>query len=118
MSTDTPTRRVLVLASPKGLLRASHLDGIRARRVVLTRLTATGLSERAGRGLYRLPSQPASEHEALAAVAPRMPQALFCLLAAPQPHELTAQLSRHAWIARPRGSHAPRLKYPPIKMCR
>jgi len=72
--------------------------------------------ERVGRGLYRLPSQPGSEHEALAAVATKVPQAVFCLLTALQFHELTTQLPRDVWIAMPRGSHAPRLEYPPIKM--
>ena len=116
MSTDTHTQRVLVLASQKGLLRASDLDGIRAPRVVLTRLTAAGHLERLGRGLYRLPSQPGSEHEALAAVATKVPQEVFGLLTALQFHELTTQLPRDVWIAMPRGSHAPRLEYPPIKM--
>lgn len=116
MPTDTHTRRVLVLARQKGLLRASDLDGIQAPRVVLTRLTATGHLERVGRGLYRLPSQPGSEHESLAAVATKVPQAVFCLLTALQFHELTTQLPRRVWIAMPRGSHAPRLEYPPIKM--
>lgn len=116
MSTYTHTQRVLVLASQKGLLRASDLDGIQAPRVVLTRLTAAGQLERVGRCTYRLPSQPCSEHEVLAAVATKVPQAVFCLPTALQFHELTTQLPRHVWIAMPRGSHAPRLEYPPIEM--
>ncbi len=55
MLADTHTQRVLDLASQKGLLRASDLDAIAAPRVVLTRLTAVGLLNRVGRGLYRLP---------------------------------------------------------------
>lgn len=116
MPADTHIQRVLDLASQKGLLRASDLDEIQAPRIVLTRLTASGLLERVGRGLYRLPSQPGSEHEGLAAVATRVPQAVFCLLTALQFHELTTQLPRHVWISMPRGSHVPRLDFPPIKM--
>ena len=116
MITDTHTRRVLGLASQKGLLRASDLDAIEAPRVVLTRLTAAGLLGKVGRGLYRLPGHPGSEHESLAAVAARVPQAVFCLLTALQFHELTTQLPRQIWIAMPRGSHVPRIDYPPIKM--
>ena len=41
---------------------------------------------------------------------------MFCLLTALQFHELTTQLPRQIWIAMPRGSHAPRIDYPPIKM--
>ena len=55
MHSSTHTQRVLDLASQKGLLRASDLKAIDAPRVVLTRLTAAGLLEKIGRGLYRLP---------------------------------------------------------------
>jgi predicted transcriptional regulator of viral defense system len=116
MLPDTQTQRVLGLASQKGLLRASDLDAIDAPRVVLTRLTAAGLLEKIGRGLYRLPDGQGSEFENLAAIATKVPQAVFCLLTALQFHELTTQLPRQIWIAMPRGSHVPRIDYPPIKM--
>ena len=116
MSSDTHAQRILSLAKQKGLLRASALDAIEAPRVVLTRLIEGGLLERVSRGLYRLPSHPGSEHEGLATVAAKVPQAVFCLLTALQFHELTTQLPRQVWIAMPRGSHVPRLDYPPIKM--
>lgn len=116
MLADTHAQRVLDLASRKGLLRAGDLDAIEAPRVVLTRLHAAGLLDRVGRGLYRLSSHPGSEHESLAAVATKVPQAVFCLLTALQFHELTTQLPRQIWIAMPRGSHVPRLDYPPIRM--
>ncbi len=49
-------------------------------------------------------------------IATRVPQAVFCLMTALQFHELTTQLPRQVWIAMPRGSHAPRIDYPPLKM--
>ena len=116
MLADTHTQRVLDLASQKGLLRASDLDAINAPRVVLTRLTAAGILERVGRGLYRLPDAQTSEFESLATVATKVPQAVFCLLTALQFHELTTQLPRQVWIAMPRGSHVPRIDCPPVKM--
>ncbi len=116
MLRDTHTQRVLSLAGQKGLLRASDLDTIDAPRVVLTRLTTAGLLEKIGRGMYRLPDSQGSEHESLVTVATKVPQAVFCLLTALQFHELTTQLPRQIWIAMPRGSHATRFDYPPIKM--
>ena len=116
MLANTHTKRVLALVGQKGLLRASDLDAIDAPRIVLTRLTAAGLLERVGRGLYRLPDSQGSEHESLVTVATKMPQAVFCLLTALQFHELSTQLPRQIWIAMPRGSHPPRFDYPPIKM--
>jgi predicted transcriptional regulator of viral defense system len=116
MLSSTHNQRVLDLASQKGLLRASDLDAISAPRVVLTRLTAAGLLEKVGRGLYRLPDAQISEFESLGTIATKVPQAVFCLLTALQFHELTTQLPRQIWIAMPRGSHPPRVDYPPVKM--
>ncbi len=116
MLSNTHPQRVLGLAREKGLLRASDLDTIEAPRVALTRMTAAGLLERIGRGLYRLPDAQVSEFESLQTVATKVPQAVFCLLTALQFHELTTQLPRQLWIAMPRGSHVPRIDYPPIKM--
>lgn len=116
MHSHTHTQRVLDLVGQKGLLRASDLDAIDAPRVVLTRLNAAGLLERVGRGLYRLPDTQVSEFESLGTVATKVPQAVFCLLSALQFHELTTQLPREIWIAMPRGSHPPRIDYPPVKM--
>ena len=110
------TQQVLDLASQQGLLRASQLQALGIGRVVLTRLIASGRLERVGRGVYRVPGMQASEHESLATLAVKVPQAVFCLLTALQLHGLTTQLPRQVWIAMPQGSHAPRLDYPPVKM--
>ncbi len=116
MEPPTQSQRTLALVARKGLLRANDLGEIDVPRIVLTRLTAAGRLEKVGRGLYRLPGAQASEHESLVTVARRVPQAVFCLLSALQFHELTTQLPRQVWIAMPRGSHLPRIDYPPLKM--
>ena len=113
---DTQTQRVLELASQRGMLRASHLQELGIARVVLSRLTASGQLERVGRGVYRLPERQGAEHESLATIAVKVPQAVFCLLTALQMHELTTQLPRQVWIAMPQGSHVPKMDYPPVKM--
>lgn len=116
MHRETHNQRILSLLREKGILRPSDLDAIGAPRVALTRMKATGQIEKAGRGLYRLPDNPGAEHEGLITVARRVPQAVFCLLSALQFHELTTQLPRQVWIAMPRGSHTPKLEWPPIRM--
>lgn len=113
---DTQTQLVLTLASQRGLLRASHLQELGIARVVLSRLTASGQLERVGRGVYRLPDAQGAEHESLATIAVKVPQAVFCLLTALQIHQLTTQLPRQVWIAMPQGSHVPKMDYPPVKM--
>jgi predicted transcriptional regulator of viral defense system len=116
MRHDTHTQRVLDLLRQKGMLRPCDLDDIGAPRVVLTRMTASGQLEKAGRGIYRLPDRHGSEHESLITIATKVPQAVFCLLTALQFHELTTQMPREVWIAMPRGSHTPKIGYPPVKM--
>lgn len=116
MVSISQTQRVLDLLGQKGLLRTSDLDIIGVPRVVLTRMRSAGLLEQVGRGIYRRPDAEVSEHETLAAIATRVPQAVFCLLTALQFHELTTQLPRQVWIAMPRGSHLPKLDYPPLRM--
>jgi len=98
------------------MLRPNDLLAIGASRVVLTRLVENGQLEKVGRGLYRLPDSEPSENESLATIATKVPQAVFCLITALQFHELTTQLPRQVWIAMPRGSHVPKMNYPPIKM--
>lgn len=116
MLQPTHTQRVLDLARQHGWLRPSDLSAVGAPRVMLTRLTASGQLEKVGRGLYRLPQALMSADEGLAAVAIKVPQAVFCLLTALQFHGLTTQLPRQVWLAMPRGSHAPRIDYPPLRM--
>lgn len=116
MHHDTHTQRVLDLLAQKGMLRPTDLDAIGAPRVVLTRMTAKGMLEKVGRGIYRLPESQNSEHESLVTIATKVPQAVFCLQTALQFHELTTQLPRQIWIAMPRGSHTPKIDYPPVKM--
>lgn len=115
MRETSHTHRVLDLLSQKGMLRPVDLEEVGIPRAVLTRMRIAGQVEKIGRGLYRLPSM-GSENESLAAVATRAPQAVFCLLTALQFHELTTQLPRQVWIAMPRGSHTPKIDYPPVKM--
>lgn len=112
----THTQRILELARKRGWLRPRDLQAVDAPRVMLTRLMANGQLEKVGRGLYRLPQTRMSEDESLAAIAIKVPQAVFCLLTALQFHGLTTQLPRQVWLAMPRGSHAPRIDYPPIRM--
>jgi predicted transcriptional regulator of viral defense system len=116
MQNTTDLQRALALLQKQGYARARDLDAIGVPRVVLTRLSASGQMERVGRGLYRLPGSVVSENESLAVIATRIPQAVFCLLTALQFHELTTQLPRQVWIAMPRGSHTPRIEYPPVRM--
>ncbi len=116
MNELTQSIRVLNLAREKGVFRASDADKLGIPRIVISRLFTAGKLERIGRGVYRLPDMTLSENEGLILVATRVPQAVICLLSALQYHGLTTQLPRQIWITMPRGSHVPKLDYPPVRM--
>ena len=115
-STDTRTKTLLKLARRAGMIRPVDLDAIGVPRTYLSRLTANGRLVKTGRGLYVLAENEQRASDGLAVVATKVPQAVFCLLTALQFHELTTQLPRDIWIAMPRGSHVPRIDYPPLTM--
>jgi len=116
MDITTQTARVLGLVQSRGMVRPKDLADLGIPSVVLTRLAADGRIERVSRGLYRAPGRRPTETESLELLAIKAPRAVFCLLTALQVHDLTTQLPRQVWIAMPRGSHAPTIEYPPIRM--
>ena len=116
MNNKTYAERVLELANQKEIIRLCDLKELDIPRVVLTRLIRSGQLEKIARGLYCAPNKTVTENTSLVTIAIKIPQAIFCLLTALQIHEITTQLPRQIWIAMPRGSHVPKLDYPPIKM--
>lgn len=102
----TKTERVLRHAREQGVLWADDLkEDIPAR--YLRRLAERGELERVGRGLYRHPDAPISEHHSLALIGARYPDVRICLLSALQFHDLTTQWPRKVWIAREPGDWTP-----------
>jgi predicted transcriptional regulator of viral defense system len=77
-----------------------------------------GTAERIGRGLYRLAAAESSEHESLATVAARVPQAVVCLLTALHVHGIGTQAPREVWIALDRKARKPQLEGLPVRLVR
>ena len=99
MLTDTHTQRVLGLASQKGLLRASDLDAI----------DASGRADAPDRRRF------AGEDWAWPVPPARVP-GVRTRESGDRRHQGAASRVLPAHSAMPRGSHTPRLDYPPIKM--
>ena len=104
----TKTDQVLQIARQQGVVRAHHLKEKNLPARYLSRLAERGQLEKEGRGLYRHPDAPLSEHHSLALVAARYPGVVACLLSALQFHELTTQMPRRVWIARGKGAWTPK----------
>jgi predicted transcriptional regulator of viral defense system len=64
--------------------------------------------QRLSRGLYTVAEADLTEHQMLAEVAKRYPNAVVCLLSALLFHNLTTQLPRRIWLAVENKSWAPR----------
>jgi predicted transcriptional regulator of viral defense system len=110
--------QVLRLAQRRGFLRARDLDAAGLPRVALTRLVRGGRLTRVDRGLYALPERAGHEHETLALLAHRYPDAVVCLLSALNFHRLTTQLPGRVWLAIDGKARAPRSGYPPMRIVR
>jgi predicted transcriptional regulator of viral defense system len=103
----TQTQQVLDLAQSYGVIRARDLKERGLSPRYLSRLAERGDLDRVGRGLYRHPDAPLSEHHSLALVAARYPDATACLLSALQVWDLTTQWPRCVWAARETGDWVP-----------
>jgi predicted transcriptional regulator of viral defense system len=114
----TSQQTILDLAAERGLIRPRDLTERGLPTVALTRLVRQGRLQRVGRGLYALPDRPVSEHNALAEVARKHPQAIVCLLSALRFHDLTTQSPFEVWLAIPNKARAPKMDYPPLRIVR
>jgi predicted transcriptional regulator of viral defense system len=111
-------QNILDLAAERGLIRPRDLTERGLPTVVLTRLLRQGRLQRVGRGLYALPDRPVSEHNTLAQVARKHPQAIVCLLSALRFHDLTTQSPFEVWLAIPNKPRSPKMDYPPLRIVR
>ena len=72
--------------------------------------------ERLSRGLYRLAEMPPLGNPDLATVALRVPKGVICLISALAFHDLTTQIPHYIYLALLRGTEAPRVEYPPLRL--
>ena len=110
--------RLLLMARRKEVLTASDARQAGIHSQQLTRLVAEGVLERVSRGRYRTAGQAVTEHHGLALVAGAAPGGVICLLSALSFHGIGSQLPWEVWIAVERGSRAPKLAQPPIRVVR
>jgi len=72
--------------------------------------------ERLSRGFHRLTEMPPLSNPDLTTVALRVPKGVICLISALAFHELTTQIPHYIYIALLRGTEAPRMDYPPLRL--
>jgi predicted transcriptional regulator of viral defense system len=111
-------QKVLELAGRTGSVTSREVTDAGIHRQLLTRLVRDGTLEHAAKGVYRIPHQPVTEHHGLVLATAAVPRGIICLLSALGFHGLGTQLPSEVWIAIPRRSRQPTLKYPPLRIVR
>ncbi len=99
---------------------ASYSEVIRAgfNKAILKTSLNSGRVQKLDRGLYRLSDGFSLSNPDLVAVSIRVPKGVLCLLSALTFHEATNEIPRCVDIAIQRGTHANKVKYPPVRFYR
>lgn len=74
--------------------------------------------EKIARGLYKLADYDFGEHPDLVIASLQAPRGVICLLSALSFHEATVEIPKYVDIAILKGTHAYRIKYPPVRFYR
>jgi len=74
--------------------------------------------EKLARGLYKLANYDFEEHPDLVIASLQASRGVICLVSALSFHEATVEIPKYVDIAIPRGTHAYRIKYPPVRFYR
>ena len=70
------------------------------------------------RGLYKLTNYDFGEYPDLVIACFQAPRGVICLVSALSFHEATIEIPKYVDIAIPKGTHAYRIKYPPVRFYR
>ena len=84
----------------------------------LSALEKEGKVEKIARGLYRITNYTPGSHPDLVIASLRAPKGVICLLSALSFYEVTNEIPKYVDLAIPQGTHANRIKYPPVKFYR
>jgi len=83
---------------------------------ILYEMHRTGILEQLTRGLYRLSDLPPLGNPDLVSVSLKIPNGVICLISALAYHEISTQVPHEVYVALERGTEAPRLNHPPIRI--
>jgi len=74
--------------------------------------------EKIARGLYRVINYTHGSHPDLVIASLQVPRGVICLVSALSFYEATSEIPKYVDLAIPQGTHANRIKYPPVKFYR
>src|SRR5580700_10158006 len=109
-------RMLEIVRRAGGTVTSAELIAGGGRWEDLYRLRDLGVLVEISRGVYRIVDAPATAHLDLVAVCLRAPAAMVCLNSAASFWDLTDEMPDVVHLAVPRGSHRPRIVYPPTRV--
>ena len=101
-----------------GVARFSVILGAGFHPDSLSALEKEGKVEKIARGLYRISDYDPGSHPDLVIASLQAPKGVICLVSALSFYEATNEIPKYVDLAIPQGTHANRIKYPPVKFYR
>lgn len=98
-----------------GVMKSSQLFKLGVQPRVLYAMRDKGIVLQEGRGLYRLAGDQVWSDPDLTVVSLLIPKGVICLISALYFHQITTQIPHEVYVALPRDSEKPRIKYPPTR---
>lgn len=99
-----------------GIIRYSAVLNAGFHPDSLMNLLKRGKIRKISRGLYMSVEQEFDENPDFVISSLQAPRGVICLLSALYFHEATDEIPKYVEIAVPKGTHAYRIKYPPVKI--
>jgi predicted transcriptional regulator of viral defense system len=106
---------IKIFQKNNGVMKSSQLFKLGVQPRVLYEMRDKGLVIQEGRGLYRLANEQVWSDPDLAVVSLQIPKGVICLISALYFHQITTQIPHEVYIALPKDSEKPRIKYPPTR---
>ena len=112
------TRIINFLKKMGGLADYAEIIDAGFSKAMLRTALNSGRIQKIDRGLYGLSDGSLASNPDIMAASIKVPKGVVCLLSALAFHEATSEIPRYVNIAIPRGTHANKIKYPPVRYYR
>ena len=106
---------IKIFQKNNGAMKSSQLFKLGVQPRILYAMRDKGLIVQEGRGLYRLANEQVWSDPDLAVVSLLIPKGVICLISALYFHQITTQIPHEVYVALPKDSEKPRIKYPPTR---
>ncbi|MFA4843775.1 MAG: transcriptional regulator [Candidatus Margulisiibacteriota bacterium] len=112
------TKLIAFFKKRGGLAGYAEIIAAGFNKALLKSVLNSGQVQKIDRGLYRLSAGSLLSNPDIVAALIKVPKGILCLLSALAFHEATSEIPRYVDIAIPRGKHANKIKYPPVRFYR